>query len=169
KIFGNKTFYDVKRNLKIVAFDFTTKQATVIDSGPIYKAVAASCAMPGIFEPVKFKEEFLLDGGILNPLPTRILLNYNVSKVIAVNITPTQEEICREYQRHNKHHIFDFIFGSIETMQREFINKALLLADVVIHPNLEGIGWMEFEKADEIIKRGKIATIEKIEEIKQLE
>ncbi|MCM8786499.1 MAG: patatin-like phospholipase family protein [Candidatus Omnitrophica bacterium] len=169
KIFGNKSFYDVKHALKIVAFDFVKKQTTVIDSGPIYKAVAASCAMPGIFEPVKFKEELLLDGGILNPLPTKILLNYNVNRVIAVNITPTQEEIFREYKKRNKHHIFDFIFGSIETMQREFINKAVSIADVVIHPNLEGIGWMEFEKVYEIIERGKLAAIEKIEEIKKLE
>lgn len=168
KIFGDKTFFDIKRTLKIVAFDFSKRQTTIIDAGPIYKAVAASCAIPGIFEPVKFKEEFLLDGGILNPLPTKVLLNYNANKIIAVNITPTKEEIYKDYKKRNRQGVFDFIFGSIETMQREFVNNALVLADVAIHPNFEGIGWMEFDRISEIIKRGEIAAEEKLEELKKI-
>ncbi|MDD5583438.1 MAG: patatin-like phospholipase family protein [Candidatus Omnitrophica bacterium] len=168
KIFGNKTFYDLKRMLKIVAFDFAKKEIIVLEEGPLYKAVAASCAMPGIFEPVTFKEDILLDGGILNPLPTKILLNYGVDRIIAVNITPSREEIHKEYQRHNKLHVFDFIFGSIETMQREFVQQALGIADVVVHPNFEGLGWMEFEKIKEFMARGEAAAKEKIDEIKRL-
>jgi NTE family protein len=168
KIFGNKTFYDLKRVLKIVAFDFAKKEIVVLEDGPLYKAVAASCAMPGIFEPVTFKKDILLDGGILNPLPTKVLLNYGVDRIIAVNITPSREEIHKEYQRHNKLHVFDFIFGSIEEMQREFIQQAVGIADVVVHPNFEGLGWMEFEKIKEFIARGEKAAKEKIDEIKRL-
>ena len=53
-------------------------------------------------------------------------------------------------------------------MQQQFVQQALKVADVVIHPNLEGLGWMEFEKASEFIKRGEIAALEKINEIKSL-
>ena len=154
KIFRDKTFYDLKHNLKIVVFDFFRRQTTVIEEGLLYKAVAASCAMPGVFEPIKVKGEMLLDGGILSPLPTKVLLNYNVNKIIAVNVMPTREEIYSQCQRHKKWHIFDFIFGSIETMQREFVQQAALVSDVVIHPNFEGIGWFEFDRVEEFIKRG---------------
>ncbi|MEM7817087.1 MAG: patatin-like phospholipase family protein [Candidatus Aenigmatarchaeota archaeon] len=168
KFFGFKTFYEIKHPLKIVAFDFNNKETRVLDDGLIYKALAASCAIPGIFEPVEFKKELLLDGGILNPLPTKVVLNYGANKILAVNITPNKNEILKEYNKRNKLHIFDFIFGSIETMQREFIQQATKIADIVIHPNLEGLNWMEFNKVEEFIKRGEEATLIKIEEIKQV-
>lgn len=168
-IFKDKTFYDLKHNLKIVAFDFIRRETKILEEGFLYKAVAASCAMPGMFEPVRFKKDILLDGGVLNPLPTRILLNYGAHKIIAVNITPTRDEIVKGYRHNLKFHILDFIFGSIETMQREFIEQSLKISDVVIHPNFGGIGgWMEFEKADGFIRKGVEAAREKIEEVKKL-
>jgi NTE family protein len=130
--------------------------------------VAASCAMPGIFEPIRFMNNMLLDGGILNPLPTKTLLNFGVNKIIAVNITPSQEEMLREYKKQNKMHILDFIFGSIETMQRQFIQEAINAADVVIHPNFQDLNWLDFSKAYEFIKRGEDATIQKINDLKEL-
>jgi predicted acylesterase/phospholipase RssA len=53
-------------------------------------------------------------------------------------------------------------------MQREFVQQAALVSDVVIHPNFEGIGWFEFDRVEEFIKRGERAAREKIEEIKKL-
>jgi len=167
-IFGDLTFYDLKHTLKIVAFDFLKRKTVILEEGPLYKAVAASCAFPGIFEPVKFKKDILLDGGILNPLPTKILLNYDTHKIIASNITLSRQEALKTYGRRGKLHIFDFIFGSVETMQQQFVAQALKIADVVIHPNLEGLGWMEFEKVDEFRRRGERATKEKLQEIKRL-
>ena len=167
-IFKDKTFYDVKQTLKIVAFDFLKKEARVIEEGLLYKAVSASCAVPGIFEPVMIKKDILLDGGILNPLPTRVLLNYNVHKIIAINITPSRDEITKEYQKRKKLHIFDFIFGSIETMQRELIRQAAQIADVIIHPSMEGLGWMEFDRAQEFIERGEEAAQKMLEEVKKV-
>ncbi|UCD15143.1 MAG: patatin-like phospholipase family protein [Candidatus Omnitrophota bacterium] len=168
-IFKNRTFYDLKHTLRIVAFDFIRRQAKILEEGSLYKAVAASCAMPGMFEPIKFKKDILLDGGVLNPLPTRILLNYGANKIIAVNITPSREEIIKGYGETRKFHILDFIFGSIETMQREFIAQALKLSDVVIHPDFGGVGgWMEFDKAHEFIEKGVEAARQKIEEVKKL-
>jgi len=168
KIFQDKTFFDLKHSLKIVTFDFIKREPRILEEGSLYKAVAASCAMPGVFEPVNFKAEILLDGGILKPLPSNILVSYGAKKIIAVNITPTKEEIHREYKKRDKLHILDFIFGSIETMQREFIDEAMKISDVVIHPDFEGIGWMEFEKVEDFIKRGEKAALEKLEEIKKL-
>jgi len=167
-IFKDLTFYDLKHELKIVAFDFRRRKTVILEEGFLYKAVAASCAFPGIFGPVKFKKDILLDGGVLNPLPTKVLLKYNVFKIIASNISLSREQILSEYKKKDKFHIFDFIFGSIETMQQQFIQQALKIADVVVHPNLEGLGWMEFARIAEFIQRGEEAALGKIEEIKKL-
>lgn len=168
KFFKEKTFYDLKHPLKIVVFDFASKGVKVLQEGYLYKAVAASCAVPGIFEPIRFKDDMLLDGGILNPLPTKVLLNYGANKIIAVNIIPSQEEMLSEYKKRDKLHIFDFIFGTIETMQRQFIEQAALVADVVVHPNFANLHWLEFGRVEDFVKRGEAATIEKLLEIKKL-
>jgi NTE family protein len=167
-VFGDRTFYDLKHSLRIAAFDFIRREAVILGEGLIYKAVAASCAMPGVFEPIRFKKDILLDGGVLNPLPTRILLNYGAHKIIAVNITPTKEEIVQRYKKGQKFHIFDFIFGSIETMQREFIHRALELSDVIIHPQFGGGGWMAFDRVDEFVENGERAAKEKIADLRKL-
>ena len=167
-VFKELTFYDLKHNLKIVAFDFLKRKPIVLDRGLLYKAVAASCAFPGIFEPINFKKSILLDGGILSPLPTKVLLNYDTHKIIASNISLSSEQSRREYRKRNNFHIFDFIFGSIETMQQSFIEEAVKISDVVVHTNLEGLGWMEFEKMSAFVRRGEIAAQGKIEEIKNL-
>ncbi|MCK4912619.1 MAG: patatin-like phospholipase family protein [Candidatus Omnitrophica bacterium] len=167
-VFKNLTFYDLKHTLKIVAFDFLKRKPVVLDKGFLYKAVAASCAFPGIFEPIKLKKNILLDGGILSPLPTKVLLNHDTHKIIASNISLSSEQSRREYRKRDRFHIFDFIFGSIETMQQRFIEEAVKIADVVVHTNLEGLGWMEFEKISTFVRRGEIAAQSKIEEIKSL-
>ncbi len=168
RIFKDLTFSDLKHTLKIVAFDFLKRKTVILQEGALYKAVAASCAFPGIFEPIKFKRDYLLDGGILNPLPTKILLNFNTKKIIASNITLSQEQVLREYKKREKFHIFDFVFGSIETMQQYFVQQALEISDVVIHSNLEGLGWTEFNKVEEFIERGEEAARENIGEIQKL-
>ena len=168
QIFKDLTFYDLKHTIKIVTFDFRRRKTVVLEEGFIYKALAASCAFPGIFEPVRLKKDILLDGGILNPLPTKILLQYDADKIIASNITLSQEQARSEYAKRDRFHIFDFIFGSIETMQQHFVKQAIELADVTIHTNLEGLGWTEFDKMKEFIARGNAAAQDKLTEIKKL-
>lgn len=168
RIFKDLTFYDLKHTIKVVTFDFRKRKTVVLEEGLVYKALAASCAFPGIFEPVHLKKDILLDGGILNPLPTKVLLQYDAHKIIASNISLSQEQARSEYAKRSRFHIFDFIFGSIETMQQHFIQQAIELADVTIHSNLEGLGWTEFDRIDEFIKRGEAAVRTELEAIKQL-
>lgn len=168
RIFKNLTFDDLKCPLKIVAFDFLKRKAVILEEGLLYKALSASCALPGIFEPVFYKDAILLDGGILSPLPTKVLLNYGANRIIASNTSPSQDNLLREYERRGKFHIFDFIFGSIETMQQQFIKQALTVADVIIHPDLSGLSWIEFDRMSEFVKRGEEAAFKRIDIIKNL-
>ncbi|MCP4652888.1 MAG: hypothetical protein GY858_05840 [Candidatus Omnitrophica bacterium] len=168
EIFGGLTFHDLKHDLKLASFDFYKRKAAVLDEGLLYKAVAASCAIPGVFEPVKMKKNLMLDGGVLNPLPSKILLNYGVNKIIAINVTPPLEKVALRQKIKGKWHIFDFIFGTIETMQREFIDAALKVSDVVIHPVFEATDWAHFENVDEYIEAGRKAALGKLNDIKEL-
>jgi len=172
--FGDMTFNELKRPVLIVAFDFRRRNSRILSGGNllIRQAVLASCSMPGIFEPVKTKDDLLLDGGVLNPLPVGCLVKEGVKKIVSVNVTPSIEEIERAYRGGKKgvsYNVFDFIFGSIEAMQREFIHEAVSLSDVVIHPKLEDAMWTDFGKVDYFIERGEQEALKCVDKIKQLQ
>ncbi|MEI6630989.1 MAG: patatin-like phospholipase family protein [bacterium] len=176
--FGNKTFYDVKCPLKIVASDVRRRESRVIEKGLLADAIMASCAMPGVFMPFKLKEEMLFDGGVVNPLPTEVLFKMGVKKIIAVNVTPSREDILKGYEKMKeennidnihkkgfslgryikgkfKNNILGFIFGSIEMLQSEVAEKEGLLADIIIHPDTHGLHWLELHRAEDFARRGE--------------
>ena len=93
---AEKTFYDTKIPLKIVAYDLLKRQELVLDSGFLIDAVRKSISIPGIMEPVQEKNQVIIDGGVLNPLPTNVLREQGINKVIAVNVLQSPEDISRE-------------------------------------------------------------------------
>ncbi|MDP2044391.1 MAG: patatin-like phospholipase family protein, partial [Candidatus Omnitrophota bacterium] len=183
KHFGDKTFYDVKMPLKIIASDVRRKEPKILDKGLLVDAIMASCSMPGIFAPFKFKDEVLFDGGVTNPLPTEPLVKMGVKKIIAVNVTPSREDILKQLTKlksgtpcehtgdvlKNKPfgllgrlktifnlNIVDIIFSSVEVLQSEVARREGELADIVFHPDTTGLFWLELHKADEFARRGEI-------------
>jgi len=57
-----------------------------IARGPILSAARASCAMPGLFTPVQHEGRWMLDGGLVNPVPVSACRAYGADVVIAVNL-----------------------------------------------------------------------------------
>lgn len=195
KHLGDKTFYDVKLPLKIIASDVRRKEPRVLDKGLLVDAIMASCSMPGIFAPFKFKEEVLFDGGVTNPLPTESLMQIGVKKIIAVNVTPSREDILRQLTKLKegifpectgdvqkskplgwfmrlknifKLNIVDIIFSSVEVLQSEVARREGELADIVLHPDTTGLFWLELHRADEFARRGEIEARSNLDKIWQL-
>ncbi|MFA5114844.1 MAG: patatin-like phospholipase family protein [Candidatus Omnitrophota bacterium] len=174
---GSKTFCDVRMPLKIVASDIRRKESKVFQKGLLVDAIMASCSMPGVFRPFTYKEGMFLDGGVINPLPTEPLFEMGVKKIIAVNVTPSREDIMQEYakmkeeavaikerrcrglvgflRRKLQTNILDIIFSSIEIMQSEIIEGESQLADIVLHPKVHGLHWLELSRAQEFAKIGE--------------
>ncbi len=194
KHLGNKTFYDVKLPLKVIASDVKRKETRILDKGSLADAIMASCAMPGVFMPFKFKEEVLFDGGVISPLPTEPLFKLGVKKIIAVNVTPSREDMLKQYAKIKgematipeaikkrrwfslrqyfrdkfKVNILDFIFSSIEILQSEVAQKESQLADIVLHPDTQGLSWLELHKADEFARRGEEEARKNLDKIWQV-
>ena len=68
-----------------VATDLATGQEVWLREGPINEAVRASFALPAIFSPVKIGDRWLLDGGLVNPVPV-VCRALGADVVIAVNL-----------------------------------------------------------------------------------
>ena len=92
---GDKTFRDLRMPLKVTAVDYSRRELIILDEGSVVQAVRASVSIPAIFEPVKVRGRWLIDGGILDPVPVDVLHRMGVHKVIAVNTLPSPEDIHR--------------------------------------------------------------------------
>ncbi|MEX3008184.1 patatin-like phospholipase family protein [Hoeflea sp. TYP-13] len=69
-----------------VATDYATGREIWLREGPVHHAVRASMALPGVFSPAKHDEGWLLDGGLVNPVPVSACRAMGADFVIAVNL-----------------------------------------------------------------------------------
>lgn len=89
---GTKTFRDLHIPLKVAAANLFTGEEVIIDEGSVVDAVRASISIPGIFRPTPWNGQYLIDGGVVDPLPVKVLNRYGVKKIIAVNVLSAPDE-----------------------------------------------------------------------------
>lgn len=95
KHLGSKTFYSTSIPLKIVAYDLKRREELVINSGSLVTAVRQSISIPGVMDPIKKDDKTIIDGGVLNPLPTNVLAAHGIKKIIAVNVLQSPDDVVQ--------------------------------------------------------------------------
>ncbi|MEL7449114.1 MAG: patatin-like phospholipase RssA [Pseudomonadota bacterium] len=69
-----------------VATDLQTGREVWLRSGPMLSAVRASSGLPGLFSPIQHGGRWLIDGGVVNPVPVSMCHALGADVVIAVNL-----------------------------------------------------------------------------------
>jgi NTE family protein len=82
------TIEDLPIPYAAVACDIDTGEPVVFREGSLADAVRASTAIPGLFHPFRRGDRFLVDGGLIDPVPVGVCRSLGVDVVIAVDITP---------------------------------------------------------------------------------
>ncbi len=91
KLTKGKSFEEIDRpKLGFVAADITTGELVNITSGDMIKAFKASVAVPGLFEPIIIDNRILVDGGLVNIVPTKAVKEMGADIIIGVNIAATK-------------------------------------------------------------------------------
>lgn len=85
-IIGDVKFEDLEIPFAVVAADARNMEEIVINTGPVVEAVRASMSMPVIFTPVKWGNNFLVDGGVVNPMPVDVVRSMGAEIVIGVDV-----------------------------------------------------------------------------------
>ncbi len=81
-----RDFADLEIPLRIIASDYYALEPAVLSSGPLRRAVAASMALPAIFEPVNIDGRTMIDGGLTNPLPFDVIEG-EADILVAIDVT----------------------------------------------------------------------------------
>ncbi len=82
---GDRQIEDLSPTMVCVATELTTGHEIWIRRGPLVEAIRASYALPGIFQPVRVNDRWLVDGAIVNPVPVSVCRALGAHVVIAVN------------------------------------------------------------------------------------
>jgi NTE family protein len=135
--------------LKIVASDFYAQEPVIFTSGPLRQAIAASMALPVIFEPVLFEGRVLIDGGLVNPLPFDIL-NGEADLTIAVDVSGAP--VRRPGRETPK--AWEALFASNFIFERTIIREKLRHRhpDIYIDAGTSRFQILDFLKIDEILE-----------------
>jgi NTE family protein len=81
-----KDFSDLSIPVKMVATDLFSGKKIVIDKGDLFTGMRASMSLPGIFEPIKYKNRWLIDGGVVDPIPIAVARTMGDYPVVAVDL-----------------------------------------------------------------------------------
>jgi NTE family protein len=167
-----------------VATEMKTGREVWIDEGPVLDAARASCAIPGLFTPVKLNDRWMLDGGLVNPVPVSPCRALGADVVIAVNLNAQligahlssashaaamSKEKGADRSFWNKlmkyfesedgkdPSFFDVVASSINIMQ-DRITRSRMAGDppeITLVPKLDDYALMDFHRADQAIEEGR--------------
>ncbi len=143
-----ESFEDLDIPLRLLATDFYGCQEVDFESGPLLPAIAASIAIPAVFRPVRHGERYLIDGGVVNPLPFDGL-RATCDIVIAVDV------VGAPVPRMDKDEIsmLDSLFGSSQILMQTITNQKLKSdqPDILVRPPHDTIRVLDFMKAERIL------------------
>jgi len=79
-------FSELPVRFAAVATDLASGQEVWLREGKVSEAIRASCTVPGLFRPVLHEGRYLIDGGIVNPVPVSLCRAMGAEVVIAVDL-----------------------------------------------------------------------------------
>ncbi len=163
--FPVKTFEETILPFACVATDLNTGEAVVMkERGDLAAAIAASCAIPGIYVPVVSSDQRqLIDGGIAEFVPVKTTRGMGADLVIGVEVNFDDARFTNAPQT-----ALGVFFQAAMMMLKTAANHQLNNADVVIRPAVGHLRIDEFGKAREFIAAGEKAALAAVNEIKDL-
>jgi len=119
-LIGRYDIEDLETEFTAVAVDLDQGREVWLDRGPLFDAIRASIAIPGVFTPHEYRGRTLIDGGILNPVPIAPTLRAINDLVVVVDVNapavhpPPLERPLEEHEEDG---------NSMLSRVREFMNS----------------------------------------------
>jgi NTE family protein len=144
-------FSQMKIPLSIVAADLLTGESVHFTDGEIGPPLRASCAYPGLFLPVEYRDRILVDGFLTETVPAEAARDLGAELVIGVHLEPG---LLKSKPR-NTIEVISRSFSIIQTTAKQLWHKDV---DILVEPEVHHIQWDEFVKTPQLVAAGEEAT-----------
>ncbi len=146
------------RQLSVVSVDLVGRTRQVHRRGSLVEAVKVSCRLPVLFAPVPMEDgRLLVDGGVLDNMPTDLLVERDEGRVVAVNIGSGGDGPHRPGKPR--------VPGLGDTLMRTMmigsggaVHAARARGAWVVSPSAMGVGLLEFHQFDRMVQAGRDAA-----------
>src|SRR5207249_4929451 len=120
--------------------------------GPLRLLVSGSCAIPGVLPPAAYEGRLLIDGGWVNKVPVRPVLELGTDFVIAVDVGLELEDTSSYRTGLN------IVTRANAICANRLREMQVAEADFVIRPEVKRIHWADFSSLDRAIEIGEQAV-----------
>ncbi len=151
KAVNNRPIERLNRPFAAVATDLASGERIVFQRGNTGMAVRASSSVPGVFQPVNINGREYVDGGLTSPVPVSVARSLGADIVIAVDISARPASGRTEGT-------LDILLQTFAIMGQSLGRWELAKADVVIRPQLGGVGAAGFDQKHRSIMEGEKAA-----------
>jgi NTE family protein len=175
---GDRTFRDLSLPFACVATDIQTGKEIILDSGNVAEAVRASLSLPFFFQPFYLDGRYLVDGGLVNPVPTSIIVAQGANILLSANLTSKASErkvpaMIGWWRRHlptmmRGPSIPEIMMKTIYIMQYEISQARSEIAHVVMNVKAHALLWWDLDQAKKMISLGEASAEEMLPKIKSL-
>ena len=162
RCFNALTFEELLIPTAVVAIDLGTGEPVVFTRGSLVDAIRASCAFPGLFEPVQVGERCLADGGLVAPVPTQAAREMGARCVVGVSVG------FNNWDGAAPKNMFQVVTRAVSAAQKHQSGSWESFADILLEPEVRNIEWDEFDRTDEIIAAGAAAAKQALPGLREL-
>jgi NTE family protein len=152
KILRCKTFEELRIPLAIAATDIITGEAAVFTKGDLVDPVRASCAYPGMFQPVKVDGRLMVDGLLAHAVPAMPLREMGAERVISVYLS------AHWVKPEGPRHVFDVIGQCFSIAQDRMCGPWKAASDIILEPEIGEFAYDDFVRAKDLIRCGEVAA-----------
>lgn len=144
---GDVKIEDLNIPFTAVATDIVKGEKFVFKKGLLSTAIAASCSVPAVFPPVKRKDQLLLDGGMMEPVPVRTLKKMGcMNNILSVDLN-SGESIGEKP---------NVIVRCTEVTQQQLIRDQKEKVWKELIPKFDGaVSYLKFANGEDLIKKGE--------------
>lgn len=160
--FGDINIEDLKKPFSAVVVDIKNPKEVCVSHGKLSKIIAASCCVPGIFEPVEFGDRLLCDGGLQNTIPANVPRYFDCDYVVAVDCNST-----RLYGTDSKK-VLDVLGCTLRILMKSNAVKGYMCADVTIATDNKRFKSTKLDGLDEMVEQGYKNAIDLMPQIIKL-
>lgn len=158
---NQQTLEQLKIPVGVLATNLGTGQGVLFRRGDTGTAVRASSAVPGVFSPVSIAGNNYVDGGLVAPVPVDGVRSMGAELVIAVDISSVPQDGAGT-------DVLRTLLRTFTIMSQSINQHALKDADIVIRPNLAGVGSADFASRQQSIEAGRAAMQRAMPRLQQL-
>ncbi len=159
------SFDQMKTPLAIPAAEIVTGETVVLRNGSVSQAIRASAGIPGLYAPWPNAGRYLVEGGLVDPLPIDLARRMGADLVIASDVTGCPQEILGQTFEAQGPSLIGLITARSSAILSRHVANWNSDAEFLIRPDVKDYEVLDYPMAHDLIALGEEAALAALPEI----